>query len=260
MHALFARLEKVKIKNMGIFLFFVLPLGAFADPDEKQMNKLSWMKKLRIYAAGSFGNMIVAAIFIILLLCFNFFISSIMSGSGVIFNNTIANTGASEVGLSGTITEINGTIVKSMSDFIDVMKNVKPGDVIKIKTTEGIYNVKTIPNPEDSTKPFIGISGPRTFYVYTGLLSNFGAISDETFYIISWFSGLLGWILIINFGVGLFNLFPIKPLDGGLMFEEILKHFYKGKNVKKVVNCVSLFVLFLILFNLFGPSLINWLK
>ena len=71
MHALFARLENVKIKNMGIFLFFVLPLGAFADPDEKQMKKLSSIKKLRIYVAGSFGNMIVAAIFIILLICFN---------------------------------------------------------------------------------------------------------------------------------------------------------------------------------------------
>ena len=260
MHALFARLEKVKIKNMGVFLFFVLPLGAFADPDEKQMNKLSWLKKLRIYASGSFGNMIIAAIFIILLLCFNFFISSIMSGNGVIFNSTIANTGAAEVGLSGIITEINGITVKSMSDFINAMKNVKPGDVIKIKTAEGIYNIKTTPNPEDSTKPFIGISGPRTFYVYTGLLSNLGVVSDESFYIISWFSGLLGWILIINFGVGLFNLFPIKPLDGGLMFEEILKHYYKRKNVEKVVNCVSLFILFLILFNLFGPILINWLK
>ena len=260
MHALFARLENVKIKNMGILLFFILPLGAFADPDEKQMNKLSWMKKLRIYAAGSFGNMIVAAIFIILLFCFNFFINSIITGDGIIFNNTIPNTGASEVELSGIITEINGTRVKSMNDFIDSMKNVKPGDTIKIKTTEGIYNVKTTENPENSTKAFIGINGVETFYVYTGLLNNIGVVSDEFIYIISWFRFLLFWILIINFGVGLFNLFPIKPLDGGLMFEEILKHYYKGENVKKIMNFVSLIVLFLILFNLFGPSLINWLK
>jgi len=260
MHALFARLEKVKIKNMGIFLFLVLPLGAFADPDEKQMKKLSWLGKLRIYAAGSFGNMIVAAIFIVLFMSFSFFISSIITGDGVTFNNTIPDTGASELGLSGVIKEINGSNVRSISNFTDIMEDVKPGDTIKIKTTEGTYYVKTKGNPENASKAFIGISGPRTFYVYTGFLSNLGAVSDGSIYVISWISGLLGWVLIINFGVGLFNLFPIKPLDGGLMFEEILKHFYKGKNVKNIVNCVSLIILFLVLLNLFGPGLINWLK
>lgn len=260
MHALFARLENIKIKNMGVFLFFVLPLGAFADPDEKQMNKLSSVQKLRIYVAGSFGNMIMAGIFMILLVCFSFFISSIMTGNGVVFNNTIVNTSAFEVGLSGIITEINGTTVKSMDDFIVAMKDIKPNDVIEIKTTEDIYKVKTTHNPENATKPFIGISGTRTFYVYAGILSKLGAVSNESLYIISWVSGLLAWILIINFGVGLFNLFPIKPLDGGLMLEEILKKFYKGKKLKSIVTFVSLIILFLLLFNLFGPSVIDWLK
>jgi Zn-dependent protease len=61
-------------------------------------------------------------------------------------------------------------------------------------------------------------------------------------------------------GVGTFNLFPLKPLDGGLIFEEILKHFYNGKYVKYLVNGVSLLVLALLLFNLFGPNLLSLIK
>jgi len=260
MHALFARLEKVKIKNMGVFLFLVIPLGAFADPDEKQIKKLSWEGKLRIFAAGSFGNMVVAVIFIALLMSFSHLTSLIMTGDGVIFNTTIPETGAHEVGLSGIIKEINGNTVNSMSNFIDAMQDVKPGDVLEIKTTEGSYLVKTTENPDVQNQAFIGINMPRTYYVYTGLMRNFGVVSDGTIRIMSWVTGLLGWILIINFGVGLFNLFPLKPLDGGLMLEEILTHFFKGKNVKNVVNIISLVILFLILLNLFGPGLANLLK
>ena len=260
MHALFARLENIKIKNMGIFLFFVLPLGAFADPDQKQIEKLSWFKKLRIYAAGSFGNLIVAGIFISLITGYNFLIDSIISPEGVVFKSTIPDTGASEVGLSGTIIEINGKDVKSMNDFIKIMTDVKPGDIIEMKTTQGLYKITTMKNPQDAIKAFIGINEPKTLYVYNGVFSGAGIVSDRILYTINWILGFLGWIFLINFGVGIFNLFPIKPLDGGLMFEEILKHFYKGKYAKHLMNGVSLIVLTLLLTNLFGPNLIALVK
>ena len=34
--------------------------------------------------------------------------------------------------------------------------------------------------------------------------------------------GLFGWIFLINFFVGLFNLLPIGPLDGGRMWSIFL--------------------------------------
>ena len=260
MHALFARLENVKIKNMGIFLFFVLPLGAFADPDQKQLEKLSPLKKMRIYAAGSFGNLIIAGIFIVLIMSYNFLIDSIISTEGVIFKSTIPSTGASEVGLSGTITGINGKGVKSMNDFIIIMTDVKPGDMIEVKTTQDTYKIKTTQNPQDATKAFVGINEPKTLYIYKNALIGLGIVSDNMLRIVNWIFGFLGWIFLINMGVGTFNLFPLKPLDGGLIFEEILKHFYNGKYVKYLVNGVSLLVLALLLFNLFGPNLLSLIK
>ncbi len=256
MHALFARLERVKIKDMGILLFFVLPLGAFADPDEKQMKKLSTIKKLRIFAAGSFGNIIVAGIFILLIMSYDFLVSSLIGGRGVIFEKTIENTGAQETGLTGIINEIDGKEIKSLKDLSEAMEDVDPGDMIEVKTSKGIFQIKTTPNPEDTKRPFIGISMPKTLFVYKGFLKNLGVVSERTLNTLFWILGLLEWIFILSLGVGVFNLFPIKPLDGGLMLEEIIKHFYKGKYVSNIVNGISLLVLSLLLTNLFGPSLL----
>lgn len=260
MHALLARAEKIKLKSFGLLLFFILP-GAFVEPDEREIKKLSTVKKLRIYAAGSFGNLIAAGVFLLLIISYNFLIDSVMTPTGVTFEKTIDNTGASAVGLTGTIIEINSKQVKSIVDLQDAMKDVKPGDIINIKTTKGDFKVETIPNPQDPTKPFIGISNLQTACcVYKGILKDSGTVSNNTLYIISWFSGLFEWVFILNIGIGTFNLFPIKPLDGGLMLEEIIKKFYKGKKVNYLVNGISLLTLSLVLFNLFGPGIINLVK
>jgi len=259
MHALLVRAEKVNIKSFGVLLFFILP-GAFVDPDEKQIKKLSTIKQLRIFAAGSFGNIIVAGIFLLLIFGYNFLIDSMMTAEGVVFQKTIVNTGASEAGLKGTIIGINDKEVKSMTDFLNIMNDVKVGDVLKIKTTEGIFNVKTTANPDNPNTPFIGISMPTTLFVYKGLLGGFGVVSEGMLSIISWFLGLFGWVFVLNFGIGVFNLFPIKPLDGGLMLEAIVKHYYKGKKVTYFVNGLSLIILALILINIFGPSVVGLVK
>jgi membrane-associated protease RseP (regulator of RpoE activity) len=258
MHALLVRAEKVNIKSFGVLLFFILP-GAFVDPDEKQIKKLSTIKQLRIFAAGSFGNLIVAGIFLLLIFGYNFLIDSLMSTEGVVFEKTIENTGAIEVGLRGTIIGINDKEVKSMTDFLNIMNDIKVGDVLKIKTTEGVFYVKTTSNPDNPNTPFIGISMPTTLFVYKGLLVGFDVVSEGTLSVISWFLGLLSWVFVLNIGIGVFNLFPIKPLDGGLMLEAIIKHYYNGKKVKYLVNGLSLIILALVLINLFGPSFIAWI-
>jgi len=58
------------------------------------------------------------------------------------------------------------------------------------------------------------------------------------------------WIYIFNLGIGLINLLPIKPLDGGLVFEELLS---RNKKSQVIVRIVSSTMLFLLLFNIFGP-------
>jgi len=134
MHAFLARAENVRIKSFGLLLFFILP-GAFVDPDEKQIKRLSMMRKLRIFAAGSFGNLMVAGILLVLILSYNFLIDSLMTAEGVVFEKTIEDTGAHEVGVRGTIIGVDDKDVKSIVDFTNAMKDVKVGDVVSVKTT-----------------------------------------------------------------------------------------------------------------------------
>ncbi len=259
MHAFLARVEKVRIKSFGVLLLLILP-GAFVEPDDNQLKKLSRMKKLRIYAAGSFGNFIIGSLFILLFLSYNFSLNQIMKPEGVVFTKTVDKSPAQEVGLNGVIMEVNSKNIKSISDFENVMKNVKPNDVITVKTTSGAFDIKTSTNPDVPELPFIGIEYPRTYLVYSGILNGRGSVSISTMNIIFWFLDLFGWLILLNLGIGVFNLLPAKPLDGGLMFEEVIGIFYKGENKEKIVQIVSVAILILILTNLFGENIINLFK
>src|SRR5438445_5068790 len=67
MHAIFARLEKIKIMSYRILLLLVLPIGAFVDPDMESTKKLPSVKKLRIFSAGSLGNYLLVLLVILIL-------------------------------------------------------------------------------------------------------------------------------------------------------------------------------------------------
>ncbi|MCK5699229.1 MAG: site-2 protease family protein, partial [Candidatus Aenigmarchaeota archaeon] len=69
-------------------------------------------------------------------------------------------------------------------------------------------------------------------------------------------TSLITWIILLNIGIALANLFPLRPLDGGLMLEEIL--IGAGiKNTKRAAQTISKTTLFLLLFSLIMPWLIS---
>lgn len=81
-HGIFARLNKFKVKSTG-FLFLGPLLGAFVEPDEKQMAKAKKKSQLSILAAGTFANVIISIFFGILLVIF---FSAFFAPAGVSFN------------------------------------------------------------------------------------------------------------------------------------------------------------------------------
>ncbi|EQD30907.1 peptidase M50, partial [mine drainage metagenome] len=51
-HGILARSFKVKLKSVGVLLFGVIPVGAFVEPDEREVVKLKKDKQNRIFSAG----------------------------------------------------------------------------------------------------------------------------------------------------------------------------------------------------------------
>lgn len=248
MHAIYSRLEKIPIKSYGVLLLLVLPIGAFVDPDMKKVTKLKFWGKLRIYAAGSFANFITAGAMLLI----TFIISaSLFAPSGVGFSQLINGTPAYSVNMTGIITGANGNVIRNETDLSNVFSQIKPGDRIDVQTTEGNYVINTVGRPDNSSVAYIGISGIRTVSdVKPQLQSVKGFINV--------FNNLIFWLFLLSAGVGVANMLPIKPLDGGLIFEEIFNKVFKSKG-KLAIKILSFVTIALILFNLFGISLIKFI-
>src|SRR3990172_3136348 len=116
-HAFVARAENIRIKSFGLLSLLVLP-GAFVEPDERQLKKSSSITKLKIYAAGSFANIIVFALSTGLSIAI---FNNLYVESGVQYQTLVQESPAEAAGLAGVITEINGHAIKNLDDFRNAM-------------------------------------------------------------------------------------------------------------------------------------------
>ncbi|MBI3190392.1 site-2 protease family protein [archaeon] len=262
MHGIMCRIDKVKIKSVGWILLVVIP-GAFVEPDEKQLKKSKRSTKLKVYAAGSFAN--IATALIVLVIMASFFSVS-FTNSGV-YVNAINNTPAWNAGINGTITQIENYKISNEMELKSVLSNFSPGDTVMVSTLEGNAVVSQfrfsidflIPRPAAVTNNIAHNytvmleNHPESSGAYLGVAVMAQSVSynGESLYSYVMVSTLLMWIYIFSLGIGIVNMLPIKPLDGGLLFEEIVGKFTKhGKNI---VRAVSIIMLIILLFNLIGP-------
>ncbi|MEK6890880.1 MAG: site-2 protease family protein [Nanoarchaeota archaeon] len=103
-HGIFAKFHNVKVKSTG-FGFLGPFLAAFVEPDEKQMEKKSVKAQLSILSAGTFANIIMSLLFIVVLILF---FLAVFIPAGVVFNSY----GYASVNIS-EISKINGNFIDS---------------------------------------------------------------------------------------------------------------------------------------------------
>jgi len=60
-HGIMALVAKLKVKSMGV-LMLVVPIGAFVEPDDKELKSTIRIKRMRLYAAGPTMNIVVGLI------------------------------------------------------------------------------------------------------------------------------------------------------------------------------------------------------
>jgi len=264
-HGIMCRIDRVRIKSVGWILFLIIP-GAFVEPDESQLKRMHWKTKMRVYAAGSFTNILVSMVIVAVLMSSTLALTAPVG----VFANVIKDAPAHQANLTGAIIEIDSIPIKSESDLVEVLSDKAPNQTVTVKTagnnyvlpafypqplffipkqivTADLSDVKeyriTLEKHPDREGGYLGVAPALTAVSFNGDAQAYQSVAVILFYI---------WLL--SFGVGLANMMPLKPLDGGLLFEEVAGRFIKNtKRLRKVVIAVSVITLILFLGNLVLP-------
>ncbi len=156
-HGIFAARERVRIKSLGVGILAVIPL-AFVEPDEKQLAKKKTWQQLRVFAAGSFANFVLAGVSVLIVSMMSI---SIFVPAGIAYQGLITDYPAAGVNLTGVIVGINSYTIKNNNDLSRALTEIGPNKGITIytkvingsETINKTFKFTTTEEPEPEFKP-----------------------------------------------------------------------------------------------------------
>ena len=245
-HALLSVAHKVKVKSSGFAFFGPIP-AAFVEPDEKQLQKRSKSAQLSIFAAGPFANIITGIIFFVI---FAFLLSPpilAIADVSLKISDVVEDSPAEVAGIEEgvIIQKING-IKTTRENIVSIISELKPDETLTIESPSKTFTLKTGKHPENETRGYIGIS------IETQLDAK--EEGDKTkLNALIWIQRLFFWLFVLSLGIGLFNLLPLGPIDGGKMLFIALTYFSKNETVVKRIFTFISFISLLALIISFSP-------
>ncbi len=216
-HGILARRWKVNIKSLGVLLFIV-PIGAFVEPEEEELKALDRRKRGTVYAAGP-GSNVVLAVLMALLFSIGMMGSVQLKVPGGI-TKVVPGSPAEEAGLSAgmVMTTIDGVQLNRSSDFSAIMESTNAGDTITLGIlAEGVRREVEVTLADryeftglegDRGKGYLGVGTPPNPDIFNPLES----------------SGRLGW------GSALF-IYIVLPFQGLAPVQAPLTGFYEVSGV-----------------------------
>ncbi|MCR5025913.1 MAG: site-2 protease family protein [Methanobrevibacter sp.] len=248
-HGILACSEKISIKSMGLLLFAIIP-GAFVEPDEEKLKLSKKLSQLRVYAAGSIANMSLAVIaLVIFLIVASYAIPANFSENGIEISRIVGDSPASEHLHEGMIIKsIDNHNITDSKSYLSIIGSFKPGDNVTVGTDQGTYTLTLAKNPNNSSVGFFGIQASKHFVLKS---NSFGPLPWIYFNLLELFQ----WVFTLNLGIGLFNLLPMKPLDGGKMLEVLLSYKLPEHQYKPLVNSISVIMALIIIVSLIAGFL-----
>jgi membrane-associated protease RseP (regulator of RpoE activity) len=195
-------------------------------------------------SAGSFSNILLG--FLLMFFTVNLMLPAFTTSTPGIYIAGVTENGPADLGGINTgdiVTEVNGDATETLESMYAVFKTVKPGDSVTFKTTTAVHRFKAGDNPENGGAFFgiflvecEGVLGPTCYNTKYGIPQN-----------VFWFVyEVLAFTFFLNVGIGIFNLLPLKPFDGGRMVEVVAKK-YIPKQSKSIVRGAGIATLLLIL-------------
>jgi membrane-associated protease RseP (regulator of RpoE activity) len=244
-HGIAARIEGVKLKSAGLLLLAILP-GAFVEPEEEDIKKVSPIARLRIFGAGSFSNIVTALLVLLLLTNFAVVIAPFFGPSNGVLVTDVVPGGPSDGILEqgNIIYSINGMPTQNVQALSEILSTVQAYETVELETDEGIIQLNTGARPDDPTKGYLGVFTFNHYPARTPL---------GKFFPFQLFT-LFQWTFLLTLNIGLLNLLPILFLDGDRMLTEVINYIsqrYNSEIVGKVVlNGIRAFALMVLLLNI----------
>lgn len=261
-HGVIARLYKIKIKSSGLaFLNILVPVipAAFVEPDEKELRKKPKMQQLSIFAAGPFSNIIFAFVVLAIMgLVMAPVSNAVFDYNGVLVTgftpgNETFPAEAAGITENELIVRIDNMPISTVENFTEIMQTKTPGESVFITTNITNYNITLAENPDNKSRGYLGILLIQNQEIKENILQKYGKILPDIFI---WFIGLFYWLYVLNLGIGLFNLVPLGPIDGGRMLQLLMHKLFKKKKGDKVWKAISFIFLSLIVINILFAFLI----
>ncbi len=144
-HGIMARAMDFSVKSLGL-IFILIPIGAFMEPDEKEVENGPRPARMRMFAAGPLMNFFLAFLFIGL---FSWgFMESVQAESDPFVITNIYEQSAVHLSLKGiptAIYAINGTAVHDYGD-ISGIEGIHPGNwtVLDMRIGDSRSNVPVV--------------------------------------------------------------------------------------------------------------------
>ncbi|MDD9954241.1 MAG: site-2 protease family protein [Candidatus Woesearchaeota archaeon] len=216
-HGVVGRAHGIRIKSSGLLVFGPIG-GAFVEPDEKHVAKQHETVKYSLFAAGPWSNVLSALLLMVLMIYAIVPATSAMTQpAGIDVVSLEEEFPALEAGMTAglTITSVNDKQISTMAELNEELVTAKVGEVVRLGTNEGPFQFQTAEHPE---KPGIA-------YMGVNLKENRVPRINEPWFnaalgFMLWFKEFVNWIILLSLGIGLANLLPIGPLDGGQMVRE----------------------------------------
>lgn len=286
-HGIVARVYNTKVESTGIVLFLGIPIGAFVNIQQDELNRTTFKQKSAILTAGPLNNMVLAGIsfgLLFLLVSSLTPVSNIQSDeTGITVLSIGENSLAKSIGLSknSIITYINAEPIEDVQELRKILRD-NLGTTIQMQWISEDKKEQTksveLPASIPESKGILGVTLRDAFFDPRLVLDNYKNLfltnplailmpptlqqslvpySDTmaSSYSSSIFgptfpiiANLLFWIWFINFNVGIFNALPITMLDGGQWYGTLLENKIKTKSKIKPFTILSIvFVIIVIL-------------
>lgn len=243
-HGIASLVDRVPLKSTGAFFGHVL-MGGFVEPDEEALSKSKEISKLRVFAAGSYTNVVLGVFFVLLLSSFPATIAPFYNvvQSGVNIGSIPANLPAHSSGLQAgdVVTSINGTTISGVNALRNYMNGVMPGQLVVIGTDKGSFRVRTASDPSNSTHAVMGISGLTDSIIYQPKFPFLSSGIPTVLFHAEF------WLSVVLVSVAMINMLPMYPFDGDKFLETALNiiGIKKTKEIRTAANALAYSLLIL---------------